>query len=123
MTKHGHFCWNELMTPDVTAAKAFYAAALGWTFVDSPMPDGVYTTAHADGEPVAGIFPWPEDKGATRYWFSYIAVDDIAATIGKLTAAGGSVLRGPWPIPGVGQIAIVCEPNGACFGLLQGEVR
>jgi Adenosylmethionine-8-amino-7-oxononanoate aminotransferase len=25
MTKHGSFCWNELMTPDVAAAKAFMA--------------------------------------------------------------------------------------------------
>ncbi len=32
------FAWNELYTRDVEAAKAFYAATVGWTFEGGPMP-------------------------------------------------------------------------------------
>ena len=35
---HGTFCWNELMTRDVTAAEKFYTELIGWKAVDSGMP-------------------------------------------------------------------------------------
>jgi len=31
-TQPGHFHWNELMTRDLAAAKAFYGAVCGWTY-------------------------------------------------------------------------------------------
>jgi predicted enzyme related to lactoylglutathione lyase len=123
MALHGSFCWNELMTPDVAASKAFYAAALGWTYTESPMPDGVYTLAFVPGDqkPVAGLFHWPEGEGGSRSWFAYIAVDDIDVAVEKTKAAGGKIARGPWPIPGVGKIAIIIDAAGACVGYLEAE--
>ena len=48
---HGNFVWNELYTRDVEAAKAFYAATVGWTFEGMPMPhqNRTYWTAKAGG--------------------------------------------------------------------------
>ena len=43
MPKHGTFCWNELATKNVEAAKKFYTGLLGWTTREMPMPSGVYT--------------------------------------------------------------------------------
>lgn len=123
MSKQGTFAWNELMTPNVEAAKAFYAAVLGWTYTDMPMPDGVYTLAHAAGveQPVAGLFPWPAENPGSRDWFAYIAVDDINEAVAKTAAAGGQVVRGPWPIPGVGQIAIIMDAAQSAIGYMQPE--
>lgn len=126
MTKHGSFCWNELMTPDVAAAKAFYGAALGWTFTEEDMGDnGLYTLAHAKGQetPVAGIYEWPENQPGSRDWFPYVAVDDIDAAVSKVVPAGGRVMRGPWAIPGVGKIAIVLDAAGSAIGYLEAEPR
>ncbi|PIO98510.1 Glyoxalase/bleomycin resistance protein/dioxygenase [uncultured Pleomorphomonas sp.] len=124
MAKHGTFVWNELMTPDVAAAKAFYAAALGWTFTEEDMgDDGLYTLVHAEGQekPVAGIYQWPDSQPGSRDWFAYVAVDDIDAAVEKVGPAGGKVLRGPWAIAGVGRIAIVLDAAGSAIGYLQAE--
>ena len=32
---HGTFCWNELMTSDIEAARDFYKGLFGWTDVES----------------------------------------------------------------------------------------
>nr|WP_051227953.1 VOC family protein [Pleomorphomonas oryzae] len=114
------------MTPDVAAAKAFYGAALGWTFTEEDMGDnGLYTLAHTAGEekPVAGIYEWPESQPGSRDWFPYVAVDDIDAAVGKVAPAGGKVLRGPWAIQGVGKIAIVLDAAGSAIGYLEPEPR
>ncbi len=51
------FAWNDLYTRDVEAAKAFYAATVGWTFEGGPMPHVNRTSwiAKAAGKPAAGI--------------------------------------------------------------------
>ncbi|WP_237155007.1 VOC family protein [Oryzibacter oryziterrae] len=123
MTSHGTFVWNELMTPEIEKAKAFYAATLGWSYKSVPMPDGAYTLAFAPGKeaPVAGLFPWPADAPGTRDWFAYIAVDDIAQALERTTAAGGLVLRAPFKVPGTGDVAIVKDAADSVIGFLQPE--
>ena len=116
---HGTFCWNELMTRDVEKAKAFYGAAIGWTFEAMPMPDGgTYWVAKMGDKPVGGIFPLsgPDFEGVPECWMSYLAVDDVDARLKKASAAGATVMKEPFDVPGVGRIAIVQEPGGACIG-------
>jgi len=43
--QHGAFSWNELMTTDVGAAKAFYGDLFGWTLEDIQAGDMTYTMA------------------------------------------------------------------------------
>lgn len=124
MAKHGTFTWNELMTPDVAAAKAFYGAALGWTFSEQDMGEnGMYTLAFVPGEfaPAAGIFEWPAENPGSRDWFAYIAVDDIDAAVAKVEPAGGKIARGPWHIPTVGKIALIIDAAGSMVGYLEAE--
>jgi hypothetical protein len=117
MWSHGNFYWNELMTRDAEAAKAFYGAALGWSFDGMPMPNGTYWIAKMGDKPVAGIFPMgPEHAGMPEMWFAYIAVDDVDARLEKAKAGGGKVMREPFEVPGVGRIAILGDPNGAGIG-------
>ena len=116
---HGTFCWNELMTRDVEKAKAFYGAAIGWTFEAMPMPDGgTYWVARMGDKPVGGIFSLsgPDFEGVPECWMSYLAVDDVDARLKKASAAGATVMKEPFDVPGVGRIAIVQEPGGACIG-------
>ena len=121
MARQGSFVWNELMTSDIAAAKAYHAAVLGWTYVDQPMPDGTYTLAFVPGEEkaVCGLFPWPKEMPGSNAWSAYVAVDDCDAAAARVVASGGTVCRAPWDIPGVGRIAIVADPLGAVLGLLQ----
>lgn len=119
MTAHGHFHWNELVTPDPERAKQFYQKTIGWTFTSTPMDDGaMYWTAHVGGMPVAGIFPTnrPAFEGVLEGWMPYLAVDDVDVRVAKAVAAGAQLMRPIFDIPGVGRIAILTEPGGAGIG-------
>ena len=62
--EHGHFHWNELMTRDREAAKAFYAETLGWTYDAFPMADGGdYAVCMMNGQPVGGMLEIKADAG------------------------------------------------------------
>ncbi len=119
MTAHGHFHWNELLTPDVERAKRFYSETIGWTFGSMTTPDGaLYWVASMGGQPVAGIFPTnrPEYKGLPEAWMSYLAVDDVDARVKKAVAAGAKLMKPVFDVPEVGRIAILTEPGGAGVG-------
>jgi len=116
---HGIFVWNELNSRDVEAAKSFYAAALGWSFEAMPVDGGAPYWIIKNGDVrVGGIFPLtaPEFAKSPAHWLPYIAVDDIDARMAKITAAGGSVLRPAFDVPGVGRIGIVRDAEGATMG-------
>jgi len=119
MTTHGHFHWNELMTPDVERAKQFYNKTIGWTYDPVPMEDGaIYWVAFAAGEMAAGIFPTNRAafEGVPEGWMSYLAVDDVDARVKKAIAAGAQLMRPIFDVPNVGRIAILTEPGGAGIG-------
>ena len=117
---HGSFIWNELMTPDVEKAKAFYAASLGWTYEAMPGVGGsTYWLAKMDGRPVAGMISHDAlPPGVSTAWFAYINVDDVDARAAALPALGGALARPAFDIPGVGRIAIVQDATGAMVGWL-----
>ncbi len=86
MAQHGHFYWNELMTRDPEAAKAFYGAQIGWRFEAMSMPQGGSYWICKDGDqPVAGILDMnqPGFEGIPNHWFAYLAVDDVDARVAE----------------------------------------
>ena len=116
--QHGEFYWNELMTRDPEKAKKFYADTLGWSFEAMPMQNGTYWLAKMGDAMVGGIFPLnaPQFDGVPESWMSYLAVDDVDARVKKATAAGATLMRPIFEVPGVGRIAILKEPGGAGIG-------
>lgn len=120
---HGTVFWTELMTRDVDAAKRYYQDVCGWTFETMPMgPDSPDYILGMKGErPVVGMMDMNEssdDAEAQPFWMSYFAVDDVDAAVRDTIAAGGSVTREPFEVPGTGRIAIVTDPTGALLGLM-----
>ena len=118
----GRFVWCELMTSAPEAAARFYADVLGWRETRSPVEHVAYRLMGTVMRDIAGIMPMPERAaaaGARPAWIGYLGVRDIASECRCLSAAGGAVYRQPFEIPGVGQIAIVADPQGAMFALLQ----
>ncbi len=118
MTEHANFHWNELMTADVEAAKAFYEKTIGWKFDSFPMENGTYWVAMAEGKPVGGIMSSKgiAPPGMPAAWFAYLAVDDIDKRIALVKDAGGQVMREPFDVPMVGRIAMVADATGAAIG-------
>jgi predicted enzyme related to lactoylglutathione lyase len=119
---HGHFIWYELMSPDIAAAKRFYGEVVGWTAQDMPMPDMTYTLFNVSGAGVAGAMALTAEnkvQGIPPNWTGYVCVDDCDAAAAKAKSLGGSVMREPFDIPGVGRIAIIADPHGAVIAIMK----
>lgn len=119
---HGRPCWYELTTSEgsLGAAEAFYGALLGWTFGDSGMEGFEYHLATSGGDLVAGAMVTPaEAAGMPPLWLTYFTVDDADKAAADIAAAGGKVWKEPADIPGTGRFAVVGDPQGAGFGILQ----
>ena len=120
MATHGAFYWNELMTTDPVAAAEFFRNLIGYEVQEMPMPEGTYRVLARDGKPMGGIMGMVPGlpAGIPPHWSSYLAVDDVDATVARLRELGGFVMREPWDVPAVGRIAIVADPQGAPLGLI-----
>ena len=118
---HGHFAWNELVTPDVEPAKRDYAALLGWRYEPMPMQDGAtYWLAKSGDAVVGGLLAM---EGVPSNWMPYIEVDDVDARVTKAVANGGTLMRPAFDIPDVGRIAILTDATGAPLGLITSVKR
>src|ERR1700730_9901971 len=94
--------WVDLQTTDQDAAKAFYSGLFGWTYDDQPMPQGpVYSMAMLRDNPVAAIAsqsPELAAAGAPPMWNTYLAVNSVDDTVGKVEAAGGKGALAPFDV-------------------------
>jgi hypothetical protein len=109
-----------LVTPDLAAAKTFYAGPFGWTFRDIPFGETVYSEAYLDGRPVAGLFQKPTKAGEHRQpaWLGFISASDVDATRKTALQHGAKVLFEPHDIPNIGRDAALADPQGAVFAVL-----
>ncbi len=114
---HGLPCWYELGTRDFAKAQAFYGAVLGWTVADSGMTGMTYMLARAGDAMVAGMMQAEGEQPVA--WQIYFAVDDCDATVAAATALGARVHVPPSDIPHTGRFAVLADPQGASFSILQ----
>lgn len=127
MTKswQGNPWWYELTTStgDLKAAEEFYGKVLGWTFEDSGMDGFDYHLANCDGQAVAGLSVVANDAASTLpFWLIYFAVESADESAANAEAAGAVVHSVPSDVPGTGRFAILTDPQGAEFGLLQPDM-
>ncbi|PWL18415.1 glyoxalase/bleomycin resistance/extradiol dioxygenase family protein [Falsochrobactrum shanghaiense] len=119
----GNPCWYELGTGNLAGACDFYAKIFGWQIMDSGMEGFEYRLARSEGDMVAGMMSNAAQEGnPPPHWLIYFAVDDCDKSVAAIKAAGGKIFREPADIPGTGRFAVVADPQGAAFGLLQPDM-
>lgn len=118
MSETGMFFWNELMTPDVEEAKAFYGRVFGWTAHTAEMPGGGEYTSFMQGEAHAGGAMAPPGPGIPPHWMPYVRVEDADAAAAAAVEAGGQVCQAAFDVPTVGRIAVLQDPAGAVFAVI-----
>jgi predicted enzyme related to lactoylglutathione lyase len=118
----GRFVWHQLMTRDVPGAKAFYSGLMGWKAQPWPL-DPTYTVCHAADVPVAGIMEMPADlpPDVASHWVQYIGTRDVDSTADAAVRAGGSILKAPSDMAGAGRYALLSDPQGAVFAIIDPE--
>lgn len=112
---NGKICYLEIPTQDLARSVAFYTSVFGW----SVRTRGNGSTAFDDavGE-VSGTWVTGRAPAAQVGLLVYIMVDDAAATVARVVAAGGAIVQ---PIGGDAPeiTARFRDPSGNIFGIYQ----
>jgi predicted enzyme related to lactoylglutathione lyase len=113
-------CWIDTTRPDPRAAADFYRRLLSWEFEDMMPPNspGQYLVARLHGRDVAAIGSITGGDSTPAMWNTYIWVDGVDETAGRVEQARGRVLA-PFDVPGAGRMAVCADPSGAGFRIWQ----
>jgi predicted enzyme related to lactoylglutathione lyase len=119
----GSLCWNEVMTRDADAEKAFYTSVFGW-HPGRPEFDGApdsYTVWQLGGNSVGGMMQMSDEYFPAEippHWGVCFAVADCDATVASARELGGTVTNEPMSMP-IGRFAGLIDPHGASFTVMQ----
>ena len=109
--------WNEPQTRDGAAANAFYSAVFGWT---ADADSSGYVVYAADGRRQAGMMQMDDSWGEVPpNWAVYFMVDDLDATVARTQELNGTVLVPATPAGAMGRFAVLQDPQGGIFTVMQ----
>jgi predicted enzyme related to lactoylglutathione lyase len=118
----GRFVWHQLLTRDIPGAKTFYSRVVNWKAQAWPL-DPNYTVCQAGDVPTAGMMPFTPEvpADAPPHWLQYIGTRDVDGTAEAAVRAGGSILKDPSDMRGAGRYAVLKDPQGAIFAIIDPE--
>lgn len=111
----GTLGWTELITPDLDGATQFYSELAGWSYKDTRFGDLDYRVFSLDGKEVCGMKSGPSPSE----WVVHFAVDDCDAVYRKVSELGGEGIQEPFDLQGIGRCALVADPSGGEFGIVE----
>ncbi len=122
----GKIIWHELITDTVAESEAFYSELFGWEFESIGIGFGSvastnYKLIRSNGRLIGGLID-QNQLDATEdisQWVVLLATDNIHQAVQIVTDAGGTVFTPPTLLADRGRIAVVADPQGALFALLQ----
>ena len=113
----GALTWADIATSDAEGTQAFYSSLFGWSFAKMSEAPPYWVISNAGRSNGGMTVPPP---GVPSNWFPYFGVDDVDATIEAARAAGGNPFIGPIDVPS-GRFALLQDPQGAAFAIVQSE--
>ena len=120
----------EIHTENPERAIAFYEKMFGWRFTkwDGPAAYWIVDTTNGDasepgidGGMVRRMGGGPKDGAAVNAWVCTVGIDSVDASIGTAQQLGGTLALPKMPVPGVGWLAYVKDPDGNILGLMQSD--
>jgi len=117
----GDWIWSSLLTVDPDADAAFYQAVFGYEVFALPSDDGLaHLVLSTDNYARASLNALPPKASKLHpHWLNYVRVISTADAVAKVKSLGGRVLVAPHPDRHGGLVAVVADPAGAPFGLLE----
>jgi uncharacterized protein len=117
----GEWIWSSLITRDPDTDVAFYQKIFDYDVFQLPPGGGAHHFILAsDGYARASVNSLPPSRPDTLpRWLNYVRAQDMATMVAKVVALGGHVLVPPRSTRSGGKIALVTDPMGATFGLLE----
>ncbi len=117
----GDWIWSSLITSDPATSATFYHALFGYQLYDlAASGEARHLILASDNYARASVNPYPAERPNARpRWLDYVRVEDVAAMVGKVTSLGGRVLVAPHIDRDGSTVAVLADPLGAPFGLLE----
>jgi uncharacterized protein len=122
LAEPGDWIWSSLITSDANAGSAFYQALFDYDVFDLTADDDdrQHLLLASDGYARATANALPANPGKRRpHWLNYVRVVSARDSAAKAVALGGRVLVEPHTDRHGGMVAVVADPSGAPFGLLE----
>jgi uncharacterized protein len=117
----GEWIWSSLHAKDAGAEAAFYQQLFNYDVFEAPSDDGqVHLILSNDN--YARVSANDLAQGSARrhpHWLNFVRVESAAGTASKVLAMGGRVLVEPREDRHGGMLAVVADPAGAPFGLME----
>ncbi|WP_440054761.1 VOC family protein [Pseudoalteromonas sp. T1lg65] len=116
--------WFELASRDAEASRTFYSQLFDWEIELKPMGSMDYTLFKVDGCAVGGMLEMTEEWGddIPPHWMTYFAVLDCDSCADFATQLGGTVCVPPTDVPEVGKFAVITDPSGAVFSVIESSM-
>lgn len=122
----GKIIWHDLITDTPAASEAFYSELFGWEFESVGIGFGSIASANYklirhDGRLIGGMIDQNRldtDEDISQ-WVVLLSTDDLERSVGIVADAGGTVFTPPTALADRGRIAVVADPQGALFALLE----
>ena len=114
-------CWNELYSNNIERSNTFYHQLFGWKYEKSAGAAGQdYYEFFLGDRAVGGMMEIQKEWGnMPPCWSVYFAVENIKLSIEKSQMMGGKVEGKPMEIENVGEFAVIVDPQGAFFSIIQ----
>jgi predicted enzyme related to lactoylglutathione lyase len=117
----GDWIWSALLVHDPDTEAAFYQALFGYDVFELPSDDGLqHLILSSDEYARASINSLP--TGSLRrhpHWLNFVRVVNTVDAAAKAVSLGGRVLVEPHIGRHGGKVALVADPTGAPFGLME----
>lgn len=121
-TTQGDWIWNALLTSAPSASAGFYQKLFGYQVEAAPAPDTnqryileSQSVARATVNPLPPSLP----QNARARWLSFVQVDSVGSAAEKAVQLGGRVLVEPHLDHQNSMIAVLADPAGAAFGVME----
>lgn len=107
----------------------FYTDLLGWKFNKWGEIDyWLIETGPSDQPGIdGGLLPRPTCSGRSEQWMNAFVctaqIDSLDTTLDKAMALGAEIALPKMPVPGIGWLAYIKDPDGNVLGLLQPDVQ
>jgi predicted enzyme related to lactoylglutathione lyase len=115
----GSVCWRELMTQNMDQAGKFYSNVFGWSIDSQTFGKMNYTLLKKGENGLGGMITVP---GVPNSWLTYWIVENCEQTAQKVKKLGVQIMKEPTKIPDVGTFAVLLDPQGSAFAVMQGEM-
>ena len=113
----GMLVWSEALSDDYETARAFYTAVFGYR---AEQIDTQYAALYAGDRPVAGTGEFHPyfAPDTPPHWLPYFATASTDGTVEQVERGGGKLVGDPLDTD-FGRMAVLADPEGARFAVIQ----